>query len=195
MYWKTYLSDAEILEHYEMNKVSGNETELIGFWAFEEFAGQYSKDHSMTKNDLMIGSTPDWDINDPNWESDECQPFIDDFTNYPPSDDSQPVENNGNQGLSNRDNDTPLLSEKVKFGAFPNPTSDMLTLVSYGSISEKDPISIKLFTLLGKEIKEVKFVRESGTTFNTSIENLPVGIYQIEVIYKDQKHSLLVTKK
>ncbi len=84
--------------------------------------------------------------------------------------------------ITNRIENQPLPSEKIKWSVYPNPTADFVHIQGI-----KD-VSVKVFDLSGRVLYQHK---TSANTQNINMTDYPKGMYLIQV----QKGSFLETKK
>jgi hypothetical protein len=67
--WSVARSGAEILADMNQTLV-GSEPGLVGYWSFEEGAGDQALDLTANHNDGSLGASSDPDAADPVWSSD-----------------------------------------------------------------------------------------------------------------------------
>lgn len=81
------------------------------------------------------------------------------------------------------------LSESVKIQAFPNPTTQSIT-IALPNNKEKEDLSIQLLDLTGKQLKQQTLLANDSQS-HLNLENYPSGIYLISI--QNSKNQVITT--
>jgi PKD repeat protein len=76
---------------------------------------------------------------------------------------------------------------------YPNPTNGLVTINL--NLPTKDAVTINLYDVLGKELKEVYSGYTQTNTINANLQDYTKGVYFVKFTYKDQTHTEILILK
>ncbi|MEL6193129.1 MAG: T9SS type A sorting domain-containing protein, partial [Bacteroidota bacterium] len=76
--------------------------------------------------------------------------------------------------------------EWTELQVFPNPATDLLTLIPQNHSFLMEETSIELFSLQGKSVM-MDFIKEASTYHQIKVDHLPKGVYILRIHGQDQR--------